>query len=152
MQTGSVLVVGLFMHFVNRTQGDLSVHEIPGVTGLSSAGAVKRIPLKRVGEVRLKRNKRSSNPKERSMYNNNNNVETGEAKPNFLNLQSRYSTNSQLIPKLEITTSPPTLQIPSLILRHRRSKFIYNAWKPFLQSLPVIQPRQPCTFRIKFCL
>lgn len=76
------------------------------VTGLSSAGAAKRVALKRVGKVRLKRNKTSSNPKEWSMYNNNNNVETGEAKPNFLNLQSRYSTNSQLIPKLEITTSP----------------------------------------------
>jgi precorrin-2 methylase len=70
---------GGFMHFVNRTHGDLSVHEISGVTGLSSASAVKRIPLKRVGEVRLKRNKRSSDPKEQSMYNNNNNVETGEA-------------------------------------------------------------------------
>jgi hypothetical protein len=64
------------------------------------------------------------------MYNNNNNVETGEAKPNFPNLQSRYSTNSQLIPKLEITTSPPTLQILSIILRRRRFGLAYSAWKP----------------------
>jgi hypothetical protein len=83
------------------------------------------------------------------MYNNNNNVETGEAKPNFLNLQSRYSTNSQLIPKLEITTSLPTLQILSLIRRRRCSRFIYNAWKPTLRVLPIILRHQHYIFRLK---